>query len=373
STLVQQSGLGPYDAPTLARRLADQVTAWDATIGADSVTASVEGSPRHAAMLFELLHLAFVAPRIDSAAVAKWRSTARQQGLGGEQIALLRATTQRNPRARPVVGALADSVDPQTALAFYRASFADAGHFTFVIVGDFTVDSLRPLVTQYIGGLPGHPDPVPYRGRDLGIRPPTGIVRLAVAGADSMSTTRLEFLAEVPPTLQEAMVMRAMEAVLWQRLFLRLRQQMSGVYSPAAQSSLEPLPYGHAVSVFQFTCAPERVEELQRALFAVIDSVTTYGVTAQEGHTVQTMLRRQHAVDEQENVYWTNLLFSTVLLGQSLDALAAWEQQVPTVTPEMIGQTARQLLKQQRYVLITTLPVRLLPMRRDEMREAQQW
>jgi zinc protease len=37
-------------------------------------------------------------------------------------------------------------------MQFYRDRFADASDFTFVIVGNFTVDSIKPLVLTWLGG-----------------------------------------------------------------------------------------------------------------------------------------------------------------------------------------------------------------------------
>ena len=36
----------------------------------------------------------------------------------------------------------------------FRVRFADASDFTFVIVGAVNVDSVRPLVEQWLGALP---------------------------------------------------------------------------------------------------------------------------------------------------------------------------------------------------------------------------
>ena len=40
------------------------------------------------------------------------------------------------------------------SLAFYKARFADASNFTFVFVGSFTPESIRPLVETYVASLP---------------------------------------------------------------------------------------------------------------------------------------------------------------------------------------------------------------------------
>ena len=64
------------------------------------------------------------------------------------------------------------------SFAFYKDRFADASDFTFVIVGSFDLPTIKPLVERYLGSLPSlHRKET---GRDVGIRPPTGVVEKEV-------------------------------------------------------------------------------------------------------------------------------------------------------------------------------------------------
>ena len=47
-----------------------------------------------------------------------------------------------------------DAISLDRALAVYRDRFADASDFTFVFVGSFEPDMLRPFVEQYLAALP---------------------------------------------------------------------------------------------------------------------------------------------------------------------------------------------------------------------------
>jgi zinc protease len=376
SDLVNESGLDKYDRHFLQRRIDGQITGWGVRIDDDKEEAYVQGSPRHAGSMLQLMYLAFTSPRMDTAAVSRWHSEARHQQLDPFALEIKRATTQRNPRARPVVGPLADSVNADSALAFYKSRFADAGHFTFVIVGDFNVDSLRPLVERYLGSLPGRAvdsTGISVGARDLGIRPPSGIVQHSVVGSDSSSTTQIIFDAEMPYSFQESAVMQAMHAILAHRVRLRLREQMSGVYSPGVRFQVTNIPYGHATAKFSFTSDPGRAKDLQNALMAVIDTFTSKGITQEELQTARNWLRRTREVQAQSNDYWNSFLEDGVLQGQSLEDLSVWEQQVASVTSEMISASARRLFDKNRYVAVTQIPVRMAPVRRDELISAQQW
>ena len=61
-----------------------------------------------------------------------------------------------HPRNRKATLALADSVDYDRTCTLFQERFANAADFTFIFVGHMDVDSIRPLICQYIASLPGN-------------------------------------------------------------------------------------------------------------------------------------------------------------------------------------------------------------------------
>ena len=86
--------------------------------------------------------------------------------------------SQNHVRSRPPSVADLDAINPQRALEIYKDRFSNAGDFTFVLVGSFTLDSVRPLVRRYLGNLPagGRREDA----RDIGLAPPPGVVQREV-------------------------------------------------------------------------------------------------------------------------------------------------------------------------------------------------
>ena len=79
-------------------------------------------------------------------------------------------------------------VDPARTVAMHRERFGNASGFTFVLVGSFAVEELKPLLAQYLGGLPATPRPAQFR--DVGVRYPTGqIDRTLRAGSDNSAVS----------------------------------------------------------------------------------------------------------------------------------------------------------------------------------------
>ena len=91
--------------------------------------------------------------------------------------ALVAALTQNHPRARPLTAASISQMSLDRSMAFYKSRFADASDFTFVFVGSFQVDAIKPLVERYLASLPSlHRVEAAV---DRGVRPPEGVVERA--------------------------------------------------------------------------------------------------------------------------------------------------------------------------------------------------
>src|SRR3954447_4935179 len=142
-------------------------------------------SPRDLETMFQLINLRFTAPRADPTAFAATK--ARALAMLADQSAapgvlfnqtLASALSGNHPRRQPETAATVGKWNLDTSLAFYKARFADASNFTFVFVGSFTLETMRPLIETYLASLPA--TRAHETCRDLGVRPPAGVVQATV-------------------------------------------------------------------------------------------------------------------------------------------------------------------------------------------------
>ena len=57
-------------------------------------------------------------------------------------------------RALRVKADMIDKIDYKRIMEMYKDRFKDAGDFTFLFVGNITLDEAKPLIETYLGGLP---------------------------------------------------------------------------------------------------------------------------------------------------------------------------------------------------------------------------
>lgn len=358
---VQVGGLGDFDITTLQKRLAGTAASVGTSISDLHETVSGAASPQDAALLFRLLYLKFTAPRVDTVAFQAYREQAkaalRNRGASPEanfadtlQVTL----AQGHPRAQPPSAEMFDHLDLARSVQIYRDRFADAGDFTFFVVGSFQVDSIRPLVEQYIGGLPATGRNESWR--DLGIETPPGVVRKQVTrGAEPKARTQIVFSGPMEFARDSLYLLSALSEVLEIRLRDRLREEMSGTYGASVSANAGRIPKPEYRFSISFGASPERLDELVAEVFAQIDSLKLHGATALEVEKVREMQRRSREVQLRENHFWLRQLMSYDSHDWALSAIAA-APEPGALTPDGIRAAARQFLNTARYVQVSLVP-----------------
>jgi len=362
SQLVGLGGLGEYDQVALEKKLAGRVAAVAPSISTTQEGLSGRASPSDLDLLFELIYLTMTAPRADGPAFQAFLTNAEAAlaNRAGDPDAAFADTlqvtlSQHHPRSRPVTPALLDSLDLAVAYRFYRERFADAGDFTFVFVGAFEVDSLRPLVERWLGGLPagGREE----RWRDPGIRPPRGVVERTVRrGLEPRSTTRIVFTGPVQPTRGVRAALRALSGVMDIRLRENLRESLGGTYGAGTGVSVAHEPTASYAFSVGFGSAPERADELVQVTFAIIDSLRSSGPRADDLLKVRENEARSRQTALRQNGYWLSALSLANQRGEDLVTVADPRGDADLMTAEAVHEAARRYLDPANYIRVTLLP-----------------
>jgi zinc protease len=302
------SGLGAFTLPLLQKRLrsAGSSVSLTPSIGELNQGLTANASPRDAATLLQMIHLAFTAPRADSVPIARWQATMREQLSTAQAVMAQKIhaiVIRGNPRARPVTAAMVDSLDPARALEFRRARFADASAFTFYIVGAFDPDSMRPFIKRWIASLPATHAHETWR--DVGVRPIGGPFNIdAPMGPAGKTTIQLALSGTMTYEPQNTVLLNALSEVAQRRLLDRLRTELHATYGVQVGATAARWPYPHYEIDVSFDAAPEQADSLVRAAIAVLDTLRANGPTAQEVADVKTLEERRIQVGRRDNGYW---------------------------------------------------------------------
>jgi len=356
------SGLGQWRALDLRKKLTGKVARVSASIGELEETLTGSASKQDLETMFQLVYLTFTQPRADAEIFDVLTSQnrmmlANQMNTPGYafSVALASAMSQDHPRARPISIEDIDRMDLNASLAFYKDRFADAGDFTFVFVGSFDLETLRPLVERYLASLPATGRKESWR--DLGVVPPAGIVtRRVEKGLEPQSRAALVFSGPFENTRVERNAIRAMASILQVRLREVLREDLGGTYSVSANATYERIPRPEYSVSISFGSAPDRSDALVERVFSEIGRLQTDGPTGQEVDDAIAALVRAFETSMEQNSYVASQLYFRYRDGQDVAELFSAADDYRRITAAEVQAAARRYLTTDRYVKVQLFP-----------------
>jgi len=362
TNVVGQGGLAEFTQIQLQKLLSDKVANVSPYIGELSEGLSGSASPRDLQTLFELIHLYFTSPRMDSTAFLAYKK--RLQGMYANRSAspeaafhdtLTATLTQYNPRYKPWSMETLDEMDVGKSMRIYRERFADAGDFTFVFVGNFIPDSLKSYVEQYIGSLQDVPGE--ERWKNVTYSYPNEVIEKTVQkGMAPKSLTTIAFTGDFQWNRRNRYVANALTDYLRIRLRERIREDLGGTYGVQVSSRFPHWPKERYKFEISFGTDPGRVEDLSAQVFSEIDSLKEYGVDEEYLQKIKEIDLRNYETNMKKNGYWLNQIEFALFHHTDLQNILNYPDMVNSLTAEEIHLAAQQYLDMNDYVQVTLYP-----------------
>jgi zinc protease len=360
--LVSVSGLGTFNAITLGKALTGKRAGVGGQLGETGEMLRGSASSKDLETLFQLVWLRMTQPRADSAAFLAWKNQMRSmlanqrhtpESVFGDTITATMA--QHSPRVKLMSPALLDSVNIRRALAIQKDRFADASGFTFFLVGSFSPDVVRPLVERYLAPLPSlHRN---EKARDVGIRPPSGVVERTVRmGVEAKAQTELVFTGSCTYSYENRVVLGGLRDLLDIRLREALREDKGGTYGVNVDASCHNIPTQRYEINVSFASAPERTSELTAEVFAVIDSIKAGVVSDSNMTKVHELPLRAHETALKQNGAWLSSMMDADEDGRDQRDFLRKPALVSALTREQLRDAARFYLRKDQYARFTLLP-----------------
>jgi len=356
------SGVGKFSVIDLQKYLAGKQVSVFPVIDELSEGISGSASLRDVDTMLQLVYLYFTQPRLDTALVntfiGRFKGVLVNRSASPEAAftdTLQVTMAQHSPREAPVSAATLDRIDPFKSYEFYRDRFSDASGFTFVFVGNFKADSLKPLVAKWLGSLPASGRHETWR--DTGIRPPTGVVqRVVKKGAEPKARTALVFTGPFQYSRKNRYQLSALAELLNIKLRETLRENMGGTYGVSVSPSATREPYPSYRFTIGFGSAPERLEDLTAAALVQIDSVKKFGATPEYVSKVKEAAFRAREVALKQNNYWLAQISTFDQNGWSLAEIPDGDKLIAALTSDDLKQAAIKYLRTNNYVRVSLYP-----------------
>ncbi|UYQ95443.1 insulinase family protein [Chitinophaga horti] len=238
---------------------------------------------------------------------------------------------------------------------FYKDRFSDASGQTFVFVGNFDVEKIKPLLATYLGGLPSTGRNEQYI--DRGIRPLPGKVEKTVRrGIEDKASVQLTFHGKFDYSVENNLQLNALSDILEFKVLERLREKESGVYTPNVGFSASKLPTPYYSISISFNCATANVDKLVAAALDEVELLKKNGATETDVEKFKAETQRAQELNLRENGYWLSYLTSKYRNGDDPLSLLTFNERLKLVTPASVKATAEKYLSGSNFVRGVLVP-----------------
>ncbi len=361
-TVVLEGGVGPFDLTQLQKLLADKVVTVGPYISELEEGVSGGASPEDLETMFQLISLYFTDPvkseQAFASVIQKYSGFVENRLARPEAVyadAVSAAVSQNHFRRRPWTGELVAEMDLDTSYAVYQDRFADASDFSFVFVGSFSLETMRPLVQSYLGNLPTTGRQEAWR--DIGVEAPPGIIKkVVVKGIEPKSRVSIIFPHDFEWTRQNRYDFGSLSDVLSIRLREEIREDESGTYGVSVRASTARIPRQTSTLSISFGCDPERVDELTALVHQAIRDMQTEGPDPEHVAKIQEQDRRARELQLRENGFWLSSLESYLWNEEDPRLILQFDELVDGLTPDAIQAAAQRWVDLDRYVQVILVP-----------------
>ncbi|GGD57434.1 zinc protease [Emticicia aquatilis] len=351
STIVSQGGVSKLSDTQLEKALAGKVAQVYTYIG--ELTEGIGGSttPKDLETALQLMYAYVTQPRRDDEVVKNFLKNEKElltnsiKTLTPEKVFGDTVTTvlyQNHFRRTPNKPEDIDKVNIDRAIEIYKERFADFSDFTFVFVGSFEIEKIKPLLEKYIGGLPSTRRQESFK--DLGISKVKGKVEKNVyKGLEDKARVSLQFNGNFDYSEEELVNLDALAEVLDIKLTEKLREEAGGVYTPSIRSSYEKLPKSTYNLTISFGCSPANVDKLVKITLDEIAKIKANGPEKVDVEKVVAEEKREVELQVKENGFWNSYLLDQYSDGEDLNYINRYQNQlIDKISIESVKKAANQ-------------------------------
>lgn len=362
ASLIAQSGVGDFNPTQLTKYLAGKTANAGAYISSEYQGFSGSSSPKDLETAFQLVYAYATNPRkdvdifnknISDFKVITANKNSNPASVYADTVQAVMANYHK--RGMPTTLQDIDKISLDKAYAFYKDRFADASGQTFVFVGNFEVDKMKPFIATYLASLPSLNRNENFV--DNGVNPPKGKVSKTVfKGLEDKATVELLFHDDYVYNADNNIQLDALKAALEIKILERLREKESGVYSPSVSLSIQKYPTAHYYFSITFNCAKANVDKLINAALDEVNSFKLNGATAEDIKKFKSEEARQEELSLRDNGFWLNYLTNRLKYGDNIEQLLGNKDRLNAVDVASSKAAAQKYLNGDNYIRLVLVP-----------------
>ena len=358
---VQNTGVAGFSGTDVSKMLSGKTVSIRPFIS--DLENGVNGSTRGADLetAFQLIYLYYTSPRFDADEFATGinQLNAVLPNLASQpnyklQQEFMKTSYSGNPRCKLIDTDKVANASVETLERVYKQLFSDAAGLRMTIVGDFSVDAVKPLVEKYIGAIPkGKKAPAWIdRHEDYAKGAVENVFKMTMQ-TPKTSVVNLYWA----PASYDAATMAALDAadyILDIRYTNSLREDEGGTYGAHTSAGVDKYPREEATIQTSFDCRPSLAGKLRDLAKAGIRALAEEGPTAEETSMAILNLQKKIPENRLSNFYWRRNIEEYYDYGFDCDK--EYEAAVAALDAAKIQAAVKSLLDEGNLIEVVMTP-----------------
>ncbi|MCD8270697.1 MAG: insulinase family protein [Parabacteroides sp.] len=360
--VIDLGGLGNFSATDLTKMLAGKKVSCTTSLGMDSENVNGSAAPSDLKTLFELIYLSFTAPRMDEEAYASFenRMIAQLKNLELNPMvafsdSLTKAIYNNNPRVMRIDATDFKNISYPRIMEMYKERFSDASGFVFTFVGNIDIDSIRPLVEQYLATLPANGKIEQANVKEVpAIRKGDYVNRFKRQMETPKASVVNFYSGQMDYNLENIITATMLKQVLDLVYTEKVREDEGGTYGVQTSARISSFPKGQTFLQAYFDTDPDKREKMNTIIRNELKRISDIGPRPEDFKKTQDNILKRHAENLQENDYWLNTLDNYYYKG--FDGCTKYVDTVNSITPAKIQAFTKKLLEQGNSIEVVVEP-----------------
>ena len=356
-------GVGKFSNNVLNKILTGKQAYADFYLNDYASMVSAGGSAKDIETIFQLIYLQYTQPRCEDSEFENALSPLKLVADNLEsnpqvkfQKMSYKALTNNSPRRLFVDKELIEKVKPEDLRKAYDIFLGDACGAQLYIVGDFTDESVKPLIEKYIASLPVKSEKEKeYVNHN--IQPVAGVNNFIESTKMENPTTytSLVYTGDAEYNLENRLLFTAYGYIMRMRYIESLREEDGGTYTPSASAYLSDRLNNKYQFRVSYNTQYEKSEGLLKKAYDGVDKIAAEGPTDEEITKTVEMLKKQISESEKEMSYYSGLLYDYYFWGDG-DTRYTPELIDKVITKENIQKVAQKVKNSPSRLNVTLNP-----------------
>ena len=362
SSAVTEGGVGVWDAATLRKKLADKSVRVQVSVGSQSQSITGGASVKDVETMMQVAYLYFTQPRRDTAAFAGLynrsysflnnRNASPRVDYNDSITAILYG---HHPRMEPMSQERLTKVNYDRILEIYKDRFCNAADFQTMIIGNMSLDELRPMICQYLASLPsvGQKHSVVNKANVPQLQKGDFARIFKKKMATPLANVSIYHMADVPFTSKNDLTLDFLKRILSIAYTDSVREEKGGTYGVSVDFNLVKDEAPNAILKISYNADPSRYKELNPVVYQQLQSIADRGPQPASLEKVRQYLLKQYDQMAITNGYWDYVVWHQLDDNEDFDQ--GYCDMARQMTAADIQQMARILLQQKNRIEITML------------------